>query len=161
MLQNFLFSSLSRFKRFLNSDIVLGNSGNFPFSINFWSRKICEICMYFYSNKQNNTPHKCLRRFMITFPNLPCSSFLSRGKLQNCVATSSYKPKSYWFTKMFHLNAKQFHVLDFIFDVGQCRVLPTAHWKEVKKWCKAITTTSVTTVTIDSSSNPFRKASYA
>ena len=65
------------------------------------------------------------------------------------------------FYKMFHLNAKQFYVLDFIFDVGQYRVRPTAHWKEVKKWYKAITTTSVTTVIIDSSLNPFREASYA
>ena len=88
-------------KDFWTVTLFLGNSGNFPFSINFWSIKFCEICIYFHSNKQNNTPHKCLRRFMITLTNLSCSSFLSRCKLQNCVATNSYKPKCYCFTKCF------------------------------------------------------------
>ena len=81
--QNFLFSSLLKFKRLLNSVIVLRNSATFPFSVSFWSNIFVEYVQIHFYNKQNHIPHKFLCCFRITFTNFPRSLFPSPLKVKN------------------------------------------------------------------------------
>ena len=125
--QNFLFSSLLKFKRLLNSVIVLRNSATFPFSVSFWSNIFVEYVHIQFSNKQNHIPHKFICCFRITFTNFPRICFPLPSKWK----TITTKRKQN-LNKILPLKSEQFHVLKYIFDIDKYQIRPRAHWNEVK-----------------------------